>query len=91
MILYEFAIVANEIDFVGNDSISMTSIGMMSSFCEYNNTLLTVSSANNSITFLIKNVLFPAAKFGRKVDNAMKKSFTQPKYNIFIINNLPSS
>lgn len=44
-----------------------------------------------SITFLIKNVLFPAAKFGRKVDNAMKKSFTQPKYNIFIINNLPSS
>ena len=69
----------------------MTSIGMMSSFCEYNNTLLTVSSANKSITFLIKNVLFPAAKFGRKVDNAMKKSFTQPKYNIFIINNLPSS
>lgn len=63
---------------------SITTIGMMSSFCEYT-AILAVNNDNNiSITFLIKNVLFPTAKFGRKVGYIMKNSFTLNKYNPLI-------
>ena len=58
----------------------------MSSFCE-NIAKLTVNNDNNiSITFLIKNVLFPTAKFGRKIGYTMKNSFTFDNYNFLTLN-----
>ena len=59
---------------------------MMSSFCEYT-AILAVNNDNNiSITFLIKNVLFPTAKFGRKIGYTMKNSFTFDNYNFLTLN-----
>lgn len=63
---------------------SLTIIGLMSSFCEYIAKLAVNNDNNISITFLIKNVLFPTAKFGRKIGYTMKNSFTLSKYNPLI-------
>ena len=58
----------------------------MSSFCEYITKLAVNNDNNISITFLIKNVLFPTAKFGRKVGYTMKNSFTFDNYNFLTLN-----
>ncbi len=58
----------------------------MSSFCEYITKLAVNNDNNISITFLIKNVLFPTAKFGRKIGYTMKNSFTFDNYNFLTLN-----
>ena len=64
--------------------LNSRTIGLMSSFCEYIAKLAVNNDNNISITFLIKNVLFPTAKFGRKIAYTMKNSFTLSKYNPLI-------